>query len=453
MSNFQEDIQIARKIAKAVDEVDASAYFVGGYVRDKLLKRETKDIDIEVHEIEPRELEKILDSIGKRISIGESFGIYSLKGSGVDIAMPRKEKLLGKGHRDFEVFVDAHIGTKNAAKRRDFTINALMENVLTGEIIDWFGGLSDMENKIIRHVNAETFVEDPLRVLRAAQFAARLDFTVAKETIELCKKIDLSSLSKERVEAELSKALLKSDKPSVFFETLRKTQSLSFWFPEVEALIGVEQNEKYHAEGDVWNHTMMVLDEAVKYRDKVSNPFGFMLAALVHDFGKAVCTMKKGNTVHSYAHETVGLAIVQKFLTRLTNETKIKKYVLNMTENHMKPNVLSSVKAPIKSTNKMFYFSVAPKDLIYFSFADDNGRIKQIENESSEDFLLERLDIFEKTMEKPCVTGKDLIKSGLSPDENFSDILDYATKLRLAGVEKENALKQTLSYAKKIKRK
>lgn len=451
MSDFQNDIQTARKIAKAVDEVHATAYFVGGYVRDKLLKRETKDIDIEVHEIEPKELEKILDSIGKRISIGESFGIYSLKGCGVDIAMPRKEKLLGKGHKDFEVFVDAYIGTKNAAKRRDFTINALMENVLTGEIIDFFGGLSDMENKVIRHVNDETFVEDPLRVLRAAQFASRLDFEVAQETIELCKSVDLSSLSRERVLAELEKALLKSEKPSVFFETLRKMQSLSFWFPEVEALIDVEQNEKYHAEGDVWNHTMMVLDEAVKYRDKVSNPLGFMLTALVHDFGKAVCTQRKGNAIHSYGHETKGLEIVQRFLNRLTSEVKLKKYVLNMTENHMKPNTLASVNAPVKSTNKMFFYCIAPKDLIYFSFADDNGRIKQFENESAETFLFERLAVFEQMLEKPCVTGKDLIKAGLSPDENFADILNYSTKLRLAGVEKESALKQTLSYAKKKK--
>ena len=195
--------------------------------------------------------------------------------------MPRSERATGRGHRDFSVCVDGFIGTKKAAERRDFTVNAIMEDVLTGEIIDHFGGREDLQRGILRHVNEKTFAEDPLRVLRLAQFAARFGFSVDESTKELCRKIDLSALSKERVEAELKKALLKSESPSVFFRVLRDVNGLDFWFPEIAQLTGVEQNPVFHPEGDVWVHTMEVLDRAVKYRDKTASPFAFMLSALV----------------------------------------------------------------------------------------------------------------------------------------------------------------------------
>ncbi|MGN0630918.1 MAG: hypothetical protein ACI4JN_06280, partial [Ruminococcus sp.] len=263
------DMETAVRLAKLTAEKGGTAYFVGGCVRDKLMGRECKDIDIEVHGVSRSDLEHILDALGQRMEIGASFGIYGIKGWGLDIALPRTERAKGRGHRDFDVTPDPFISTEKAAMRRDFTINALMENILTGEITDHFGGVSDIEQKIIRHVNENTFPEDPLRVLRAAQFAARFDFDIAGETMDICKNIDISALSKERIETELMKALLKADRPSVFFEVLREMNQLSVWFPETEGLIGVPQHKIYHMEGDVWNHTMMVLDEAAKYREKV----------------------------------------------------------------------------------------------------------------------------------------------------------------------------------------
>ena len=426
---------------------------MGGYVRDKLMGRECKDIDIEVHGIPASVLESILDSLGKRMEIGESFGIYGIKGSRLDIALPRSETATGRGHRDFDITADPFIGTEKAAKRRDFTINALMENILTGEITDHFGGVNDIENKIIRHVNEKTFPEDPLRVLRAAQFAARFDFCIAEETMEICRNIDISTLSKERIEAELMKALLKADRPSVFFEVLREMNQLSVWFPETESLIGVPQNSRYHMEGDVWNHTMMVLDEAAKLREKVSYPYGFMMSALVHDFGKSVSTSEKNGVIHSYDHETKGIPLIREFLKRITGEKKLVRYVLNMAELHMKPNILAAAEASVKSTNKMFDRSVSPVDLIYLAIADDRGRKKLAEDNDHGKFLFERLEEFNRTMAKPYVTGKDLIDSGLVPDKNFSEILSYAHKLRLAGIDKESALRQTVAYGKKICRK
>ncbi len=452
MTDFEKDKAMAEEIARRVAEKNGRAYYVGGYVRDGLLKKENKDIDIEVHGIFPDELRQILCSVGKMMTVGEAFGIFGLKGYGIDIAMPRKERATGKGHRDFDIFVDPFIGEKKAAMRRDFTVNALMQDVLTGEVIDFFGGQDDLRNGIIRHVNDESFSEDPLRVLRAAQFAARLDFSVADETVALCSRIPLDSLSCERVEAELSKALLKAEKPSVFFVILKDMKKLDEWFPELESLIGVEQSPVYHTEGDVWNHTMMVIDEAAKMRDKVTYPLGFMLCALAHDFGKAVSTQVIGGKIHAYAHEVKGLPLIDVFLKRITKETKLKRYVMNLCEYHMKPNALAENNASVKSTNKMFDSVCAPEDLIYLSAADNLGRISEKNNSDNTPFLFERLQTYKSIMAKPCVLGKDLIEAGLTPDKNFSEILSYAHKLHLAGIEKESALKQTLSYARKIKR-
>lgn len=447
------DIELARKIAELISPLGGTAYYVGGFVRDRLRKCENKDVDIEIHGVEVEELEKVLDSVGERISIGESFGIYNIKGYSLDIAMPRKEENRGKGHKDFDIAVDPHIGTYKAAIRRDFTINALMENVLTGEVVDHFGGLEDLEKGVIRHINDETFVEDPLRVLRAAQFAARFDFSIADETIELCKTVDLSALSHERVFDELKKALLKSSKPSVFFYQLRRMNQLNVWFPELADTIGIEQNPKHHAEGDVFVHTMMVLDIAVNYRDKVENPFWFMLSAVVHDFGKVICTAIVKGELHSYGHEIEGLPLIEKFLKRLTDEKKLINYVLNMSEYHMKPNMLAGNNSSIKSTNKLFDKSAEPLALIYLAIADGLGRESDREYVSYDDYLFSRLATFEEYMSRPYVMGKDLVEAGLTPGPEFTEYLEFAHKLRLLGESKETALKQVMAMARKYNKK
>ena len=447
------DLEMATKIAHAVKDCGGSAYFVGGYVRDLIQGNPGKDIDIEIHGIAPEKLKEILGSLGKRLEIGESFGIFGLKGYSLDIAMPRTETNRGRGHKDFDVFVDPHIGTLKAAKRRDFTINAMMQDVLTGEIVDHFGGREDLKHGIIRHIDPVTFVEDPLRVLRGAQFAARFGFDIAEETVELCRTMDLSTLAKERILGELEKALLKAEKPSIFFKLMRKMDQLSVWFPELEALIGVEQNPKHHAEGDVWVHTMMVLDEVAKIKEYASDQLGLMLSAITHDFGKAICTEIVKGEIHSYEHETKGLPIIRTFMERLTNEHRLIKYVLNLSEYHMKPNTLAASGASIKSTNKMFDNSVDPPALLCLAVADGLGKIAPREYVSYDNFFIERLAIFREYMARPYVTGKDLIDAGIEPGINFSDYLAYAHKLRLAGIEKDSALRQTLSYARKGEKK
>lgn len=452
MDGFENDLKTAKEIARRVSGKNGTAFFVGGFVRDSLLGRSRDDIDIEIHGILPGDLEKIIADFGEVREQGKSFGIYRLCGCGIDFALPRRECATGSSHRDFDISVDPFIGPKNAAMRRDFTVNALMQNVLTGEILDFFGGMSDLKNRILRCVCEKTFAEDPLRVLRAAGFAARLGFEPDGKTVEVCSKIPLGGLSKERVDGELEKALLYSDKPSVFFETLRKMNRLSEWFGELEALIGVLQSPKYHAEGDVWNHTMMVLDAAAGFREKTSNPKAFMLSALCHDFGKAISIqISEDGTIHNHGHDRTGVLPAENFIRRISAENFLRKYVANMVALHMQPNALRKNGASVKATNKMFDKSCAPEDLMYLSFSDASGKIPFSCTKEYMEFQRERLAAYREAVSRPCVTGDDLIEAGLVPDKDFSDILHYAQSLRLSGVDKKAALSQTLAYARDLK--
>ena len=444
--------KLAERIAAAVSEAGGRTFYVGGYVRDKMLGIETKDFDIEVHGVSVDVLEEILDNIGKRLEFGKSFGVYNIKGSSVDIAMPRKEECIGNRHTDFKVDIDPFCGTEKAAERRDFTMNAIMEDVLSGEIIDPFNGRHDIEKGVIRHVNDVSFAEDPLRVLRAVQFASRFEFEIDKETEKLCSSMDIASVSAERVFEELKKALLKAKKPSLFFEKLLRMKKLSTWFPEIEELLFVEQNPKYHSEGNVYIHTMMVLDEAAKRRENVENKLGFMLAALTHDFGKAVTTEFRDGALRSYRHEKAGIPIIEKFLLRLTRDKKLIRYVTNLAENHMRPNALAAFKSSVKATNIMFDDVHEPMALIHLAQADSLGCIPEERTPSSEPFLLERLDEYNRCMSKPYVKGEDLIAAGLTSGRDFSEILSYTHKLRLSGVEKNAALKQAIAYSNEIKK-
>ena len=408
---------MAHRIAKKVGEHGGRTFFVGGFVRDRLMGKENKDIDIEIHGILPEVLENILNNLGKMTEMGASFGIFGLKGYELDIAMPRKEEATGRGHKDFTVFVDPFLGTYKAALRRDFTMNALMQDVLTDEVVDHFGGIEDMKKGILRHVNPDTFVEDPLRVLRAAQFAARFGFVVAPETIELAKTMDLTALARERILGELEKALLKADTPSVFFDEMVKMEQMGDWFPELAEL-----------SRDMWGYTMKVLDVAAKYRDQTQEPLQFMLLALTH----ALSDVK----------------VRKKFLERVTNENKVIKYVDNMAPLYREPKRLFLEYVEEVSTTTLFDKALKPDELVLFSVIVDCVENNYQKNELLEVFLQKRLLVFQRVMAKPFVMGADLIKAGMKPGKSFSQILAYAHKLRLAEVDKAEALAQTILYAK-----
>lgn len=445
--------QMARRVAEAAAQAGGRAYYVGGFVRDRLRGKASKDVDIEVHGIPAGKLEEILDALGQRTEMGASFGIYGLKHYDLDIAMPRREQATGRGHRDFAVFTDPYLGTEKAALRRDFTVNAMMEDVLTGEIIDHFGGQADLQQGIIRHVNGDSFVEDPLRVLRAAQFAARFGFRVAEETVRLCRTMELSALARERVLGELEKALCKAEKPSVFFGVLRDMNQLEDWFPEVSALIGIPQEPQFHPEGDVWNHTMQVLDQAAVLREQAEQPLHFMLSALCHDFGKRDALQIENGRIRALGHEAAGVPIAEEFLSRLTAEKKLHGYVGNMVRLHMRPNILQAQHSGLKSYCKLFDESVCPGDLLLLAKVDALGCGGEKNYAPVEETLRQMLGAYEQRMSRPFVQGADLIKAGFQPGGDFADALAYAHKLRLAGVEKEAALPQTVAYLRKAREK
>jgi len=224
-------------------------------------------------------------SCAKNDEVGASFGVLKIHGRDIDITMPRTERATGVGHKDFDVTVDPYMDTRDAARRRDFTVNALMKNVLIGKVIDYFSGLDDLRARRISHIDDRTFVEDPLRVFRAAGFASRLSASICERTRELCMQINVPSLHQERVFEETNKALLKAERPSVYFQELAAMRHLEEFFPEVAALRGVQQDPEYHPEGNAFVHTMMVVDNAATVRNDVEDALGLMYSTLYHDIG------------------------------------------------------------------------------------------------------------------------------------------------------------------------
>ena len=281
---------LARAIAADVAAAGGRVYYVGGVVRDACMGVESKDVDVEVYGILPAQLREILARHGEVYEKGASFGVLGIRHSDLDVAMPRRERRTGEGHRDFDVSVDPFLSTREASMRRDFTINAMMRDVLTGEVIDHWGGQADLQARIIRCVNEKTFPEDALRVFRAAQFAARLNAQIEERTLALCREINVEAISPERIFEEMKKALLKAEHPSVFFRELRRMDHLKEFFPELERCASVPQNPAFHPEGGVFEHTMLVVDCAAALRERAVEPLGFMLSALLHDLGKCVAT-------------------------------------------------------------------------------------------------------------------------------------------------------------------
>jgi tRNA nucleotidyltransferase (CCA-adding enzyme) len=211
---MSEEQQRIVAIALAVKAEGGRALLVGGCVRDRIMGREPKDWDLEVYGIEPVRLRELLSQFGQVNTTGEAFKVYKL-GPQLDVSLPRRERKQGPGHRAYVIQGDPSMSFLEASRRRDFTINSILQDPLTDEIVDPFNGESDIRRKMLRAVSEATFAEDSLRVLRAAQFAARFEFDIDPETVALCRQIDLSDLPAERVWGEIEKLLLKAARPQI----------------------------------------------------------------------------------------------------------------------------------------------------------------------------------------------------------------------------------------------
>ncbi len=311
-------------------------YEVGGAVRDFLLSgKETEEKDYLVTGIPLQELIAILNKFGQYDTVGKSFGVikFSPRDSEYkvtfDIALPRKEYSTGPGHRDFEVQFDHTLKVEDDLGRRDFTINAIAKEVATGKLIDPFGGQSDLQKKIIRQAFPQAFLEDPLRMLRAIQFAARFEFEIEPETFESLKRNAhlISSVSPERIQDELNKLLLKADRPSLGFRLMQTSGLLRHILPELEACVGVDQPGVWH-KYDVFEHTLLTIDYCPKN-------LIIRLAALFHDINKPQTRVLVGDGATFYGHEIIGARTAEKVMSRLRYSNEIMNAVHLLVEKHM----------------------------------------------------------------------------------------------------------------------
>ena len=446
---------ILEQILISLQEIDARPILVGGCVRDALLKISCKDYDIEIFEINSLDtIEKTLKKYGSIKLVGKSFGVLTLKVDGYDFdfALARTEKKIGLGHQDFQVTTNANLSYKEAALRRDFTINSIGYDFFKKEFLDPFNGIKDLENKTLRHISDITFIEDPLRVYRAVQFASRFEFTIDNKTKDLCKKMvennDLAYLAKERIYEEFKKLFLKSSKPSIAFELLKELDVLKY-FPELKALINCPQEKEYHPEGDVWVHTMMTIDEMAKIikKENIQDEYRILYlfyAILCHDLGKAFCTKVINGKITSYKHEILGIEPTISFLKKLTNENKFIEKIIPLVKNHLAPFQLYKDSSSLKAVKRLS-LKCNIEDLCLVCLADCKGRTIPNKDicDKAVSWVLEKareLNISQKPLIS-LVQGRDLILLGIKPSVIFKEILDFALDLQIEeNIKKEEIL-------------
>ncbi len=436
---------ILHTISNRLQEQNATAIVVGGCVRDHFLELPVKDYDVEVYGLEDMDhLVQVLEDYGSVNFVGKSFGVlkFQYEGEEYDFSFPRREEKVGDGHRGFAVRVDGAMGFLEAARRRDFTLNAMGYDLQKQIFLDPFGGIRDMEQQTLRHIDEQTFVEDPLRVYRAVQFCARFGYDLAEETFCLCRRMVasgmLEELAHERVYIEWKKLLLQSPKPSVGFELMRSLGILRY-FPELEALISLPQSPQWHPEGDVWIHTLMSIDAMVTLlgKDQKQN-LKYLFAILCHDLGKATATtIDEEGRIRAIGHEYEGVALTRSLMERLTLEDIFVSSLLPLVEHHLKPSQFYAGGAKDKAIRKLST-KVNIEELVTVAQADFLGRTTEEAQRGIYDagiWLLEkskRLNVQNKPP-KGLLQGRDLIELGLSPSPKFGDILDILYALQIEG--------------------
>lgn len=422
-----------------------NAYLVGGCVRDGLLGIEVTDYDIEVYGIDFNSLQKQLSSFGRTDIIGKSFGTIKLRlkgGEALDFSLPRKDSKSGPGHRGFDIEVDPELSPMEASSRRDYTINAMLLNPVSGEIVDPHGGQRDLADKVLRHVGP-AFIDDPLRVLRGMQFASRFELTAAEETIQLCRTISdsYSELPKERVWGEWQKWAGQSKIPSY---GLRFLQDTGWWdhYPIFREMSSTPQDPIWHPEGDVWTHTLHVCDAMAGLEEWKSNTLEmkviYMMAALAHDFGKPSTTefIEKDGRVRitSSGHEEAGVSIAREFLNSVNSPLSIIEKVEPLVAEHLNGRDAASHKAVRRLAVRLSPATI--QDLVALMKADLGGRPpKDPTPPESLKKLLENANTIgiEKSAPKSILLGRHLIERGYEPGPKMGSLLKMAFEAQLDG--------------------
>lgn len=457
---------ILQTISNDFAKENLKTVIVGGSVRDYLMKIEPKDFDIEVYGIDSiYDLSNKLARYGSVDMVGKSFGVVKLTNNGTtyDFSLPRIESKSGAGHRGFDIQTDGKMNFDQAAKRRDFTINSIGYEIETQKIIDPYNGQDDIRKKILRHIDDKGFVEDPLRVYRGIQFAARFDYRLDDTTKSLCKNmVDsgmLDELPKERVYEEWKKLLLKSNKPSIGFELMRELGIIKRYYPELHALISTPQDPRWHPEGNVWVHTMMSIDQMAKICrdernciDDEKQKLILMFAALCHDFGKPATTTiesdeKNPHNTHIRAigHEKAGIEPTVALLQKLSNEQNLIDSILPLVIHHLKPPQFYKQGAKSAAIRRLST-KVNIKSLVLVAKADSFGRDEQSQAKDYPpgDWLLKKakeLNVH-NSPPKPLLSGKDLLEIGIKPGIELGNILKEIYQMQLDGKirSKEDAI-------------
>lgn len=439
-------INVVRHLAQAIKNEGGRALIVGGWVRDRIMGRESKDIDVEVFNVGIDRLPSILAQFGHVESVGAQFPVYKLiphgapVGEAIDVAIPRRESKSGTGHKGFVVEGDPSMTLEEAVNRRDFTINAIMFDPLTDEYVDLVGGYDDIQHGILRMVNPNTFADDSLRVYRAVQFAARFNFDLHIATSATCAGIDLSDLPAERVWGEFEKLLL-ADRPSVGLWLMYRLDIIHRYYPELAALIMCEQDPEWHPEGYVWEHTLMVVDQAARINTDLPRPerVALVLAALCHDLGKPSTTVLENGRWRAPGHEEAGVAPATVLLDQLNVHTidgfDVRGTVLALTEDHLKPMLFHSAKKVGDGAFRRLARKVNLEHLARMASADALGRGGAVNDDAAQWFRARAKDlgVTNKPVD-PILLGRHLIELGMKPGPEMGKLLALVYELQMDGL-------------------
>ncbi|NOK61966.1 MAG: tRNA nucleotidyltransferase [Chloroflexi bacterium AL-W] len=433
-------LQRLQPILTAIEHAGGHALIVGGAVRDYLFGHDLQDVDIEVYGLSAEQITRVLSDFGRVYAVGRSFGVLKFRfadGEELDFAMPRRENKTGAGHRGFMVEPDPHMTPREAAMRRDFTWNA-MALTLSGELLDFFYGAEDLQAGVIRHVS-DAFAEDPLRVLRAMQFAARFDMHLAPETAILCRSLrsEAATLSIERIWGEWHKWALKGQRPSAGLRVLYETGWIAV-FPELQALVGCLQNAKYHPEGDVWIHTQFVCDAAaqIAIRENLGEQERMVLlfSALCHDLGKPCTTGPDAEgRMRSPGHAKAGVPLVQSFLQRIGAPKQIIAQVERLVHRHMAHLRLQITEAAVRR----LAVQLKPATIRMWAHvleADYSGRPPFPPGKPGTPVveMAEQLGVVDGPP-KPLLLGRHLLEAGVATGPGIGALLDQAYEAQIDG--------------------
>ena len=426
-----------------------SCFLVGGCVRDALEGISPTDFDVEVFGLELDEIAAILSKIGKTDLVGRTFAVVKLwsQGSEYDFSVPRTETKSGQGHRGFDIQTDPNLDPKSALKRRDFTINSLQYDPFEKTIIDYFNGIADLRNKELKHVSS-AFSEDPLRALRAMQFAGRFGLSLNPETAELCREMkrEFAYVAPERIWGEWQKWACQSVTPSKGLVALKETGWISF-FPEINTLLRLPQEPEWHPEGDVFKHTLHCIDALAHHSDwpgfDSERKTTLMFATLCHDLGKARRTryveFKGALRWTSPGHDQESGWLSESLMTRIGAPNTLKEKIRALVANHHFLNSFVDSQ-PSDASLRRLSTRIQPattNELYYVMWADHHGRPPLLSEKQEERLVYFNRRIRELAVEdaapKPILQGRHLIGKKLKPGPQFKSILSKAYEAQLKG--------------------